>query len=106
MMDVMNLVEEVNDVFYKQVVAQERKGRLCLTDGRISRYVDFEELDEEPEVVDWWYNIFGDDFKVYNFEELEDSLTDVLDHLRNTYNVDFDIVTMNGRTMVLDVFEY
>lgn len=80
MMDVMNLVEEVNDVFYKQVVAQERKGRLCLTDGRISRYVDF--------------------------EELEDSLTDVLDHLRNTYNVDFDIVTMNGRTMVLDVFEY
>lgn len=80
MMDVMNLVEEVNDVFYKQVVAQERKGRLCLTDGRISRYVDF--------------------------EELEDSLTDVLDHLRNTYNVDFDIVAMNGRTMVLDVFEY
>ena len=81
MMDVMiNLVEEVNDMFYKQVVAQERKGRLCLTDGRISRYVDF--------------------------EELEDSLTDVLDHLRNTYNVDFNIVTMNGRTMVLDVFEY
>lgn len=80
MMDVMNLVEEVNDVFYKQVVAQERKGRLCLTDGRISRYVDF--------------------------EELEDSLTDVLDHLRNTYNVDFDIVAMNGRTMVLDVIEY
>ena len=80
MMDVMNLVEEVNDVFYKQVVAQERKGRLCLTDGRISRDADF--------------------------EELEDSLTDVLDHLRNTYNVDFDIVTMNGRTMVLDVFEY
>ena len=80
MMDVMNLVEEVNDVFYKQVVAQERKGRLYLTDGRISRYADF--------------------------EELEDSLTDVLDHLRNTYNVDFDIVAMNGRTMVLDVFEY
>lgn len=80
MMDVMNLVEEVNDVFYKQVVAQERKGRLYLTDGRISKYADF--------------------------EELEDSLTDVLDHLRNTYNVDFDIVTMNGRTMVLDVFEY
>lgn len=80
MMDVMNLVEEVNDVFYKQVVAQERKGRLYLTDGRISRYADF--------------------------EELEDSLTDVLDHLRNTYNVDFDIVTMNGRTMVLDVIEY
>ena len=81
MMDVMiNLVEEVNDMFYKQVVAQERKGRLCLTDGRISRYVDF--------------------------EELEDSLTDVLDHLRNTYNVDFNIVAMNGRTMVLDVFEY
>lgn len=80
MMDVMNLVEEVNDVFYKQVVAQERKGRLCLTDRRISKYADL--------------------------EELEDSLTDVLDHLRNTYNVDFDIVTMNGRTMVLDVFEY
>lgn len=80
MMDVMNLVEEVNDMFYKQVVAQERKGRLYLTDGRISRYADF--------------------------EELEDSLTDVLDHLRNTYNVDFDIVTMNGRTMVLDVIEY
>ena len=80
MMDVMNLVEEVNDVFYKQVVAQERKGYLYLTDGRISRYADF--------------------------EELEDSLTDVLDHLRNTYNVDFDIVTMNGRTMVLDVIEY
>ena len=80
MMDVMNLVEEVNDVFYKQVVAQERKGRLCLTDGRIGRYADF--------------------------EELEDSLTDVLDHLRNTYNVDFDIVTINGRTMVLDVIEY
>ena len=81
MMDVMiNLVEEVNDMFYKQVVAQERKGRLCLTDGRISRYADF--------------------------EELEDSLTDVLDHLRNTYNVDFDIVTMNGHTMVLDVIEY
>ena len=80
MMDVMNLVEEVNDMFYKQVVAQERKGRLCLTDGRISKYADL--------------------------EELEDSLTDVLDHLRNTYNVDFDIVTMNGRTMVLDVFEY
>ena len=80
MMDVMNLVEEVNDVFYKQVVAQERKGRLCLTAGRVNKYVDF--------------------------EELEDSLTDVLDHLRNTYNVDFDIVTMNGRTMVLDVIEY
>ena len=81
MMDVMmNLVEEVNDMFYKQVVAQERKGRLCLTDARISKYADF--------------------------EELEDSLTDVLDHLRNTYNVDFDIVTMNGRTMVLDVIEY
>ena len=80
MMDVMNLVEEVNDMFYKQVVAQERKGRLYLTDGRISKYADF--------------------------EELEDSLTDVLNHLRNTYNVDFDIVTMNGRTMVLDVFEY
>lgn len=80
MMDVMNLVEEVNDVFYKQVVAQERKGRLCLTDRRISRYADF--------------------------EELEDSLTDVLDHLRNTYDVDFDIVHMNGRTMVLNVFEY
>ena len=81
MMDVMNLVEEVNDVFYKQVVAQERKGRLCLTDGRISKYI-------------------------VDHEELEDSLTDVLDHLRNTYNVDFDIVAMNGRTMVLDVFEY
>ena len=81
MMDVMiNLVEEVNDMFYKQVVAQERKGCLCLTDGRISRYADF--------------------------EELEDSLTDVLDHLRNTYNVDFDIVAMYGHTMVLDVFEY
>ena len=81
MMDVMiNLVEEVNDMFYKQVVAQERKGRLCLTDGRVNKYVDF--------------------------EELEDSLTDVLDHLRNTYNVDFDIVTMKGRTMVVDVFEY
>ena len=80
MIDVMNLVEEVNDVFYKQVVAQERKGRLYLTDGRISKYADF--------------------------EELEDSLTDVLNHLRNTYNVDFDIVTMNGRTMVLDVIEY
>ena len=81
MMDVMiNLVEEVNDMFYKQVVAQERKGRLCLTDGRVNKYVDF--------------------------EELEDSLTDVLDHLRNTYNVDFDIVTMNGRTMVLDLIEY
>ena len=80
MMDVMNLVEEVNDMFYKQVVGQERKGRLCLTDRRISRYADS--------------------------EELEDSLTDVLDHLRNTYNVDFDIVTMNGRTMVLDVIEY
>ena len=36
MMDVMNLVEEVNDVFYKQVVAQERKGRLCLTDSLIA----------------------------------------------------------------------
>ena len=46
MMDVMNLVEEVNDVFYKQVVAQERKGRLCLTDGRISKYADFEELED------------------------------------------------------------
>ena len=81
MMDVMNLVEEVNDVFYKQVVAQERKGRLYLTDGRISKYI-------------------------VDHEELEDSLTDVLDHLRNTYNVDFDIVAMYGRTMVLDVFEY
>ena len=81
MMDVMNLAEEVNDMFYKQVVAQERKGRLCLTDGRISKYI-------------------------VDHEELEDSLTDVLDHLRNTYNVDFDIVTMNGRTMVLDVIEY
>ena len=81
MMDVMiNLVEEVNDVFYKQVVAQERKGRLCLTDRRVNKYVDF--------------------------EELENSLTDVLDHLKNTYNVDFNIVAMNGRTMVLDVFEY
>ena len=28
------------------------------------------------------------------------------EYLRNTYNVDFDIVAMNGRTMVLDVFEY
>ena len=47
MMDVMiNLVEEVNDMCYKQVVAQERKGRLCLTDGRISRYADLEELED------------------------------------------------------------
>ena len=77
---VETLVEEVNDLFYKQVVAQERKGSLCLTDLRIDKYVDF--------------------------EELELSLTDVFEHLQNTYDVDFDIVTMNGRTIVLDVIKY
>ena len=77
---VETLVEEVNDLFYKQVVAQERKGCLCLTDLRIDKYVDF--------------------------EELEISLTDVFEHLRNTYDVDFDIITMNGRTIVLDVIKY
>ena len=77
---VETLVEEVNDLFYKQVVAQERKGYLCLTDLRIDKYVDF--------------------------EELELSLTDVFEHLQNTYDVDFDIITMNGRTIVLDVIKY
>ena len=82
MMDVMiNLVEEVNDAFYKKVVAQEKNGHLYLTDKRVDRY------ETDLEVV-------------------TDSLVDVVDFIEQEFNVDLNIVGANYRTVAFKVYNY
>ena len=74
------LIEDVNYVFYDDVIAKNKKGILFLTDKRINRYTDF--------------------------ESLEDSLQDVFDYITNKYNIDLDVLDMNGRTVALEVINY
>ena len=75
------LVEEVNDAFYKKVVAQEKNGYLCLTDKRVDRY------ETDLEVV-------------------TDSLVDVVDFIEQEFNVDLNIVGANYRTVAFKVYNY
>lgn len=74
------LIEDVNYVFYDEVIAKNKKGILFLTDKRINKYTDF--------------------------ESLEDSLQDVFDYITNKYNIDLDVLDMNGRTVALEVINY
>ena len=74
------LVEDVNYEFDNDVVAKGKRGVLFLTDRRVSKYTDF--------------------------ETLENSLQDVLDYITNNYNIDLDVLDMNGRTVALEVISY
>ena len=75
------LVEEVNDAFFKKVVAQEQNGYLYLTDKRVDRY------ETDLEVV-------------------TDSLVDVVDFIEQEFNVDLNIVGANYRTVAFKVYNY
>ena len=75
------LVEEVNDAFYKKVVAQEKNGHLYLTDKRVDRY------ETDLEVV-------------------TDSLVDVVDFIEQEFNADLNIVGANYRTVAFKVYNY
>lgn len=75
-----NLIEDVNYEFDEYVVAKYKKGILYLTDRRVGRYSDF--------------------------ETLEDSLQDVLTYITHNYNVDLDVLDINGRTVALEVITY
>ena len=75
------LVEEVNDAFYKKVVEQEKNGHLYLTDKRVDRY------ETDLEVV-------------------TDSLVDVVDFIEQEFNVDLNIVGANYRTVAFKVYNY
>ena len=75
------LVEEVNDAFFKKVVAQEKNGYLYLTDKRVDRY------ETDLEVV-------------------ADSLVDVVDFIEQEFNVDLNIVGANYRTVAFKVYNY
>ena len=74
------LVEDVNYVFDEDVIAKNKDGVLFLTDTRVSRHVDF--------------------------ETLEDSLQEVFDYVINKYNINLDVLDMNGRTVALEVINY
>ena len=74
------LVEDVNYVFDEDVIAKTKGDILYLTDKRINKYTDF--------------------------ESLEDSLQDVFDYITNKYNIDLDVLDMNGRTVALEVINY
>ena len=74
------LVEDVNYVFDEDVIAKNKDGVLFLTDARVSRHVDF--------------------------ETLEDSLQEVFDYVINKYNINLDVLDMNGRTVALEVINY
>ena len=78
---VLELVEEVNDAFFKKVVAQEKNGYLYLTDKRVDRY------ETDLEVV-------------------TDSLVDVVDFIEQEFNVDLNIVGANYRTVTFKVYNY
>ena len=75
------LVEEVNDAFFKKVVAQEKNGYLSLTDKRVDRY------ETDLEVV-------------------TDSLVDVVDFIEQEFNADLNIVGANYRTVAFKVYNY
>ncbi len=74
------LIEDVNYEFDNDVIAKGKRGVLFLTDKRVSKYTDF--------------------------ETLENSLQDVLDYITNNYNIDLDVLDMNGRTVALEVINY
>ena len=74
------LIEDVNYEFDNDVIAKGKSGVLFLTDRRVSKYTDF--------------------------ETLENSLQDVLDYITNNYNIDLDVLDMNGRTVALEVINY
>ena len=74
------LVEDVNYVFDEDVIAKIKGDVLYLTDTRVSRHVDF--------------------------ETLEDSLQEVFDYVINKYNINLDVLDMNGRTVALEVITY
>lgn len=74
------MVEDVNYEFDNYIVARSKKGILYLTDKRVSYYTDF--------------------------ETLEDSLQDVFTYIINKYNIDLDVLDMNGRTVALEVINY
>lgn len=74
------LVEDVNYVFDEDVVAKIKGDVLYLTDTRVSRHADF--------------------------ETLEDSLQEVFDYVINKYNINLDVLDMNGRTVALEVITY
>ena len=75
------LVEEVNDAFFKKVVAQEENDYLYLTDRRVDRY------ETDLEVV-------------------TDSLVDVVDFIEQEFNADLNIVGANYRTVAFKVYNY
>lgn len=74
------LVEDVNYVFDEDVIAKIKGDVLYLTDTRVSRHADF--------------------------ETLEDSLQEVFDYVINKYNINLDVLDMNGRTVALEVITY
>lgn len=71
------LVEEVNDAHFKTITAYLVDGHLLLRFNTMS-------IDSD-------------------FEELEEALLPVVDELREQFDVDFDIMSMNGRTVALEV---
>ena len=74
------LVEDVNYVFDEDVIAKIKGNVLYLTDTRVNSYA--------------------------NFEVLEDSLQEVFDYVINKYNINLDVLDMNGRTVALEVINY
>ena len=74
------LVEDVNYVFDEDVIAKIKGDVLYLTDTRVSRHADF--------------------------ETLGDSLQEVFDYVINKYNINLDVLDMNGRTVALEVITY
>lgn len=71
------LVEEVNDAHFKKITAYSVDGHLFLR---------FNTMDINSD-----------------FEELEGALLPVVDELREQFDVDFDIMSMSGRTVALEV---
>ena len=79
--DLAQMVEEINDAFFKMVEAKEKCGYLCIVDKRV------------------------DPFEA-DLEMLEDSLADVVDFVEQEFNVTLEVVQSIYRTMVYKVYEF
>ena len=79
--DVAQIVEEVNDAFFKKVEAKEVNGYLCVLDKRI------------------------DPFEA-DLEMLEDSLAEVVEFIEQEFNVTLEVVNWLYRTVVYGVYEF
>ena len=75
-----NVVEEVETQFYGEFKATERDGYWFIQSMKLSPNTDS--------------------------EELEDSMLDLVEHLRNEFNIDLDIEYINKRTVVYSVIAY